>query len=131
MRTEITYLFATAGLYWAQILVAASLSGRLWTMNGVQISAGNRDTMPEPSVLAARATRAVTNMRENLVLYLAVLLGALTESGDPAQIALGAAIFFWARLAHGILYVVGVPYLRTLAWLVCLVGVAVVGSSVL
>ncbi|MBU6458119.1 MAG: MAPEG family protein, partial [Bradyrhizobium sp.] len=30
--------------------------------------------------------------------------------------AAGAAIFFWARVAHLIVYVAGLKYVRTIAW---------------
>jgi uncharacterized MAPEG superfamily protein len=40
--------------------------------------------------------------------------------------ALGAMIFFWARLAHAIIYVVGLPWLRTLAWAVSVIGMVTI-----
>jgi uncharacterized MAPEG superfamily protein len=45
--------------------------------------------------------------------------------------ALGSALFFWARLAYAIIYIAGVPWLRTLAWLVSVAGIAMIFSCLL
>jgi uncharacterized MAPEG superfamily protein len=39
---------------------------------------------------------------------------------------MGAAIFFWARLAHAIIYLIGIPWLRTLAWAVSVIGMIII-----
>lgn len=36
--------------------------------------------------------------------------------------ALGAMLFFWGRVAHAVVYVAGIPYLRTAAFGVSLLG---------
>jgi uncharacterized MAPEG superfamily protein len=36
--------------------------------------------------------------------------------------ALGAELFFWARLAYVPIYVIGIPYVRTLAFFVAVFG---------
>ena len=36
--------------------------------------------------------------------------------------AMGALIFFWARLIYAVIYLLGVPWLRTLAWVVSVIG---------
>ena len=38
---------------------------------------------------------------------------------------LGAALYFWARVAYVILYALGVPLIRSLAWNVAIVGIAI------
>mgnify|MGYP003335617578 FL=1 len=35
-------------------------------------------------------------------------------------------MYFFARLAHGVLYLAGIPLLRTLAWGVSLVGLGLI-----
>lgn len=45
----------------------------------------------------------------------AVLAVVLTQRASP-ETALGAQVYFWARLAYVPLYAAGVPYARTLVW---------------
>ncbi|MEO7935944.1 MAG: MAPEG family protein, partial [Dokdonella sp.] len=40
--------------------------------------------------------------------------------------ALGAQLYFWARLAYLPTYAAGIPYLRTVIWGVAIVGLAMV-----
>jgi uncharacterized MAPEG superfamily protein len=39
---------------------------------------------------------------------------------------MGATIFFWARLAYAVIYLIGIPWLRTLAWFVGVIGMAMI-----
>jgi uncharacterized MAPEG superfamily protein len=45
--------------------------------------------------------------------------------------ALGATIFFWARVAHAAIYTAGLVYLRTAAFAVSLVGEVMILSQIL
>ncbi len=67
---------------------------------------------------AQRARRAHANQVENLVVFapLAILV-PLTGLGTAAT-AMAAMIFFFARLAHFVVYTAGVPVLRTLTFAV-------------
>jgi uncharacterized MAPEG superfamily protein len=40
--------------------------------------------------------------------------------------ALGAALFFYARLAYAVIYVAGIPWLRTAVWCVSVVGLVMI-----
>jgi uncharacterized MAPEG superfamily protein len=35
-------------------------------------------------------------------------------------------IFFWARLAYAVIYLIGIPWLRTLAWFIGVIGMAMI-----
>jgi uncharacterized MAPEG superfamily protein len=83
---------------------------------------GNREGLPELTGLAGRAQRAHRNLLESLVLFAILVLAAQVASRTNSITALGAAIFFWARIAHAVLYLAGIPWLRTAAWLVSIVG---------
>jgi uncharacterized MAPEG superfamily protein len=39
---------------------------------------------------------------------------------------LGAQLFFWGRVAHAALYIAGIPWARTAAWGVSVVGLALI-----
>jgi uncharacterized MAPEG superfamily protein len=43
--------------------------------------------------------------------------------------ALGATLFFWGRVAHAIVYLAGIPWVRTAAWAVSFVGIVMVASQ--
>ena len=79
----------------------------------------NRDEpMPETSVMAGRAIRAVTNLQESLPAFLALALLSMHLSVDLTGLA-----FWWLilRVAHLITYIAGIALLRTLSWLGSLV----------
>ena len=79
----------------------------------------NRDEpMPETSVMAGRAIRAVTNLQESLPAFLALALLSMHLSIDLTGLA-----FWWLilRVAHLVTYIAGIALLRTLSWLGSLV----------
>jgi uncharacterized MAPEG superfamily protein len=83
---------------------------------------GNRDQPLELPPWAARARRAHANLVENLAPFAVLVLVAHVTGKANATTALGAQIFFWGRVAHAVLYITGVPYARTAAFAVALVG---------
>src|SRR5688572_20413004 len=99
--TELGLLVWTVILCIAQMLVAAATTQ---LQVGLPALAGNRDDMPALTGLAGRATRAHRNMLENLALFAAVVLVAHVTGHLNAITALGAQLFFWARLAYAIIY---------------------------
>jgi len=67
---------------------------------------------------AQRMMAAHRNAIENLVVFapLVLILDALNMS-TPAT-ATACAVFFWARLVHAVVYTIGIPVARTLAFAV-------------
>jgi uncharacterized MAPEG superfamily protein len=43
---------------------------------------------------------------------------------------LGAQIFFWARLAYAVIFVAGIIWVRTAAWLVSMAGLIVIFAQI-
>ncbi|MDA1117924.1 MAG: MAPEG family protein [Proteobacteria bacterium] len=39
---------------------------------------------------------------------------------------LGAQLFFWARIAYAVCYLGGIKWVRTLSWLVSIVGILLI-----
>ena len=123
MSPDLKYLLFSVVLAFVQVLIAAmTAQGQV----GLPTLAGNRDELPTLTGLAGRARRAHFNMVENLVLFAALVLIAAVAGKANAMTALGAAIFFWGRLAHAIIYLIGIPWLRTLAWAVSVVGMIII-----
>ena len=50
-----------------------------------------------------------------------VLVAAVAGISTPLTV-LGAQLFFYSRVVHGVLYVAGVPWIRPLAWAVGMAG---------
>jgi uncharacterized MAPEG superfamily protein len=77
----------------------------------------SRNDKPQ-SPWAHRLYFAHTNAVENLVIFaiLVVILDIQDHSTESTVIA--CAVYFWARLAHVIVYALGIPVLRTLAFAV-------------
>ena len=73
----------------------------------------NREDSDEPSEMLARARRASTNLQESLPAFLALALLSMIVSVDVTSAACWWLIF---RVAHGATYILGITYVRTLAW---------------
>jgi uncharacterized MAPEG superfamily protein len=73
---------------------------------------------------------AHTNAVENLVIFapLVMILDSLNISTRTTVLA--CAVYFWARLAHAIVYAIGVPVLRTLAFAVGFIAQAVLALAI-
>jgi uncharacterized MAPEG superfamily protein len=123
MSPDLKYLLFSVVLAFVQVLIAAMAAQ---SQVGLVPLAGNRDSLPELTGIAGRAKRAHLNMIENLVLFTALVLIAAVAGKANAATAMGAAVFFWARLAHAIIYLIGIPWLRTLAWAVSVIGMIII-----
>jgi len=123
MSPDLTYLLYSTILCFVQVLIAASGAN---TQVGLTTLAGNREDLPDMVGWAGRARRAHLNMIENFVLFAALVLIAAVAGKANATTAMGAMIFFWARLAYALIYLIGIPWLRTLAWFVSVIGMAMI-----
>lgn len=83
---------------------------------------GNRDVQPEPSVIAARLDRAKNNLREALPIFIALAMLTLTRGGNPEAASRAALVFLVARVVYVPAYISGIPWLRSLVWLVSMYG---------
>ncbi len=129
MTVDLTMLTYSVALYLVMVLLPPVLRSKGWTPGGVQALAGNRDALPEASAMAGRAQRASVNMLEAMIMFAPLVLTARAAAIPDAQTALGAQIFFFARVAYLPIYVIGIPYLRTLVWMVGLVGMGMIASA--
>jgi len=123
MSPELKYLLFSVVLTFVQVLIAAMAANQVV---GLTTLAGNRDDLPVMTGFAGRAKRAHLNMLENMVLFSALVLIAVVAQKTNAMTALGALIFFWARLLYAVIYLIGIPWLRTLAWAVSVIGMIMV-----
>lgn len=122
MTPTLQYVVYAAGLTLLSLFMGSFFRNRLWTPQGMAVGLGNRDNVPPPTPMSGRADRAAMNTLENFVVFAALAITAHVAGVDGEQVARGAAIFFWARVAYLIVYVAGIRYLRTLLWAAGLAG---------
>jgi len=123
MSLELKLLVWSVALAFAQCLVA--VVGAMLQV-GLPTLAGNREKLPEITGWAGRAERAHRNMLQSLVLFTALVLVAQATNKFDATTALGAQLFFWARLAYAAVYIIGLPWIRTAVWAVSVVGLVLI-----
>lgn len=123
MTPELMYLVWSAAL--TLVLAVIAVSGATLEV-GLPKLAGNREGMGEMPAWAGRAARAHRNMLENLVLFAILVFAARIANVGNATTLLGAQLFFWGRVAHAAIYIAGIPWLRTAAWLVSVIGLLLI-----
>jgi uncharacterized MAPEG superfamily protein len=94
---------------------------------GVKWNAGPRDVeSPPPGKVAGRLMRAQANLFETLPIFAAAVIVAHIAGKDGTLTVLGAQLYFFGRLVYLPLYAFGVPYIRSLVWLVAAAGLVMV-----
>lgn len=115
----------TKELLWLTLTVV--LTGLLWVpyildrimVRGLIGAMANPSRKDKPqSEWAQRLYFAHSNAVENLVVFAALVLILDAMGKSSALTATACAVYFWARLAHVIVYTMGVPVLRTLTFTV-------------
>jgi uncharacterized MAPEG superfamily protein len=126
MNTELKMLAWTVALGILQIVLGASLST---AQRGLAFNASARDAVVPPLAgVAGRVDRALRNLLETFPFFAAAALAVVVTQRTSANTALGAQIYFGARVVYVGLYAAGVPYARTLVWTASMVGIAMVLS---
>lgn len=124
MRPEVTILAWAAVLLLVHIFSAVILKTRQY---GVEWNAGARDeAMPPLDPVPARLERARDNFLETLPIAIIALLGVIVAQRTSGSTALGGWIWLGARAIYLPLYGAGVPKVRTLVFLISLVGLGMV-----
>jgi uncharacterized MAPEG superfamily protein len=130
MPVEIRILAYGALLLFVHIFAAVQLKTREY---GAKWNLGARDeAVPPPGPLAGRLARAQANFLETFPITIVALLGVVIANRTSAMTALGGWIWLGARIVYLPLYAAGVPAVRTIAFTVSIIGLAmVIGPLVL
>jgi uncharacterized MAPEG superfamily protein len=123
MSTDLKYLaltaFLTASLWIPYVACQVMTNGFLTPPNYI-------DPTPRPLPLwGKRADRTYINAVETFAPFAALVIVVHLAGKADAMTAFWAVSFFWLRLAHAVVYMLGIPYVRTLIF--TLSYVAVVG----
>ena len=104
MKTELFYLTLTAaftGLLWVPYVLDR------FFVRGIPATVGYPDNPKPQSPWAQRLKRAHANAVENLVVFAALVLAANALGITGGAIATAAIVYFWARVAHAVVYAAG------------------------
>jgi uncharacterized MAPEG superfamily protein len=107
----LTYTVILTGVLWIPYILDRAM------VRGLMGSMANPSPALKPqSSWAQRLQAAHYNTVENLAVFapLVLILQAINHSTESTVLA--CALFFWARLAYVIVYTLGIPGLRTLAF---------------
>ncbi len=127
MPIELTMLAASAVL---TFVLAFPPVIALMMSKGLPFAAGNRDEAYELPVWGERAGRAHRNMLESFPVFIALVAVVHLGGATNESTALGATMFLWGRVAHAVIYIVGVPYLRTAAFGASVIGMAMIAREI-
>jgi len=119
LTTELTVLGWSFVLLLAYIIVQASTALR---DRGAAFNAGPRDDPNPLGRVAARSERALENFKETYPVFIALVLGLAVTGRSGGVAATGAWVWLFARVVYLPLYVMGIPYLRTLCFGVACAG---------
>jgi uncharacterized MAPEG superfamily protein len=128
----------TRELFWLTLTVI--LTGLLWlpyVLNRVMVR-GLGGAMANPSrndkPLAEWANRllfAHDNAVENLIVFAPLVLILNAADISTPTTVLACAVYFWSRLAHLVVYALGLPVFRSVAFVVGFAAQAVLAVAIL
>lgn len=134
MQPHLTWLALTAML--GAVLWIPYVAGRVVT-RGMPTPTDYRE-VPHLDLPAwvRRCDRTLMNFVESFAPFaVLVIVAHLRMAGNEptmlAGIALWAQVFFWSRVVHAVVFWLGIPYLRTLAFLGGFVSTVMVALAVL
>ena len=129
MQAELYWLTLTAlmtALFWVPyILDRIAVQG---LMNAISYPTAE---LPAQSAWALRAGKAHANAVENLVVFAPLVLTLHLLGLSTGLTASAAAVYFFARLAHYLVYLAGIPVVRTLTFAIGWAAMFVIGLTVL
>jgi len=127
MPIELKYLVWSVALFFVMIL-AQSIAAIFSNKASVSDLVGARDNLPASGLTPfhGRTKRAQYNYIESMCMFAPLVLVAAATNSFSELTALGAALFFWGRVVFAPTYWFGIPWVRTLAWAVSIVGILMI-----
>ena len=113
------------------LLLLYATQGGFTTVTAPAWGLGARDQTREPSVFADRAARTVRNQIEAVAVFAPLVIVAHLIGLSNSLTVWGAGMFLGSRVLFVPLYLLGVPYLRTLIWAVGFFGLIMIAYAVL
>jgi len=125
METESGIVLLAGAMVWGLVqMLWSSTMARF--EQGFDWGMGPRDEPRAITGKAARLDRAYRNFLETFPIFAAAMLAAIVTGSVGALALWGAHLYLWSRIAYTILYLLGVPVLRTVVWIVSVAGICMV-----
>jgi uncharacterized MAPEG superfamily protein len=126
MSTDLKYLaftaILTASLWIPYVVAQVTTNGALKPQNYLD------PTQRQLPLWGKRADRTYINAVETFAPFAALVIAVHLAGKANAMTAFWATCFFWLRLVHAVVYLLGIPYVRTLIF--TLGYVAIIGIFV-
>ena len=119
MTTDLKMLLAVSILSLLHFMPYFLAYLKHWGITGI---VSNRENMPELPGWANRALAAQQNLNENLIHFSIIVLIVHVLGLSNEMSALGATIFFYSRLVYWVVYIAGITWVRTMAFMAGLIG---------
>lgn len=127
MTIELTLLGCTLLLAVFQILLASTFRT---LETGAAYNGGPRDSDGPPmGKMTGRLKRAQNNLLETLPLFIAAVLMVSVLGRESSMSSYGVWTYFIARIVYIPMYASGIPRIRSLVWLISMVGLLMVLAS--
>ncbi|HEX8654228.1 MAG TPA: MAPEG family protein [Allosphingosinicella sp.] len=124
MSTELVVLAWGCVLALVHVFTAVRVKTRQY---GTQWNMGARDeALPAPEPIVGRLARAQANFFETFPIAAAAILIIHAAGLETRWTAIGALVWLAARIVYLPVYAAGIPKLRTLIFLVSVVGIGMV-----
>ena len=106
------------------LVLVSTFTGLLWVpymlnriaVRGIVSTVGYPVNPPPLSPWAERLRAAHANAVENLAVFAALILAAQVLNISTPVTVLAGTLYLWSRVAHAVVYTLGVPWLRTVAF---------------
>jgi uncharacterized MAPEG superfamily protein len=128
MKTELLYLTwvtVLTGLLWVPYILDRA------TVWGLTDAVGYPNNPKPQSPWARRLMKAHVNAVENLVVFATLVLVAQAAGVSNGHTADASVAYFWARVVHVAAYTFGLPWVRTLAFVVGFVAQVIFALALL
>lgn len=125
------WILLALALWFAQSLLAPSLRYLSSPALGpaLRTALGPRDTQPKMPVMGERSARAFANLSEAMPVFLALALLLEVQGAGGGSATTGALVFLVARVLYVPAYLSGVPGVRSTAWAVGHLGLAMMALA--
>lgn len=119
---------------WTTVILAALIGfqgGLVPVFQGFAWGLGNRDEVRTKTELQSRTARTVANHIEGMMVFVPLALIVVISDLSSTLTVWGAGLYLLGRVLFAPLYLIGVPYLRSLVWGVSLIGILMIGYEVI
>ena len=109
---SLTWVITLSAVMWVPYILNTVM------VRGLKDAVGYPDDPQPLAPWAERMKKAHYNAVENLVMFAALVLMLNALGVSNATTVMACNIYFWARLVHYLVYSAGIPWLRTLSFVV-------------